>query len=180
MSEELLEDSVSPAPATDLSNNHVRTWADVCCMLGRSDNNHEAMQRWRQRKAEKRRKRRQKLHSDCGDASLGSERTDVQHGCFHFSVSDSVSASRITSFGQRLHASSIHSPLTDRGTLSEDAAFIMSLRLQLIDDSGVSDANANSVAPTMGVTEIACCNTMRRVWSLESCGNQHDTNSFHH
>lgn len=170
MSAVLLEHCLSPAPATDLRNNHMRTWADVSCMLGHSQNKHEAMERWRQRKAEKRGKRSQKFHSDCGDASPGGERTDVQHECLHFSAPDSVSASRITSFGQRQHASSIHSPLTDRGTLSEDATFIMSQRLQLIDNSGVSNADANSDAPAMGVTEISCCNTMRRVWSLESCG----------
>jgi len=169
MSAVLLEHGMSPAPAEDRSNNRARTWCDV---LGHSDNNHDAMERWRQRKAERRGKRSQKFPIHCGDASPGGEQTDAQHGCSHLSVS-SV-ASRITSFGRSLHKSSIHSPLTDRGTLSEDSASTTYLQSQLIDinaNFGVKDINANSVSAMMGVTEITCGKTIRRVWSLESCGN---------
>jgi len=170
MSTRLLEHGACPAPSADRNNNHVRTWADLSCLLGRSDNKHEAMERWQQRKAERRKKRLQHFHVHCGDASLGGEQTDVQHRYRHLPVS-AASASSIASFARSLHKSSVHSPLTDRGTLSEDAAFAMSLRMQLIDDSGFSDVNANSVAPTMGVTEIAVGKTIRRVWSLESFEN---------
>jgi len=170
MSAVLLERGLSPATDADRSNNCATTLADVSCLLGRSDNKHEAVERWRQRKAEKREKRLQKFQIRCGAAPLGGEQTDVQHGCYHLSVS-SVSASSISSFGRSLRKSSIHSPLTDRGTLIEDAMFTMSLRLQLIDDSRVSDLNGNSVAPTMGETDTACSKSTRRVWSLESCGN---------
>jgi len=130
MSAVLLERGLSPATDADRSNNCATTLADVSCLLGRSDNKHEAVERWRQRKAEKREKRLQKFQIRCGAAPLGGEQTDVQHGCYHLSVS-SVSASSISSFGRSLRKSSIHSPLTDRGTLSEDAMFTMSLRLQI-------------------------------------------------
>jgi len=132
-----------------------------------------SMRPWRgggRGRQKKREKRLQKFQIRCGAAPLGGEQTDVQHGCYHLSVSP-VSASSISSFGRSLRKSSIHSPLTDRGTLIEDAMFTMSLRLQLIDDSRVSDLNGNSVAPTMGETDTACSKTTRRVWSLESCGN---------
>jgi len=170
MSAVLLEHSASTAFVADRNNNHVKTWADVSCLRGHSDNEHEAMERWRQRKAERRAKRSQNFHVHCGGASLSSERTDVQHGCHHLSGS-LVPASSITSFARSLHKSSVHSPLTDRGTLSDDAAFNMYMRSQLIHDSGVSDVNADSVAPTISVTEIAVGKTVRRVWSLEPCEN---------
>lgn len=161
-----IEHGDSPAPAADCSDRHVRTAADNSFMLGQD----EAMKRWHQRRAKKREKRLQRWRYDCGDLSAGGEQTDAEHGCANFWVSliSSTSARSTTDSGYSLYASSSHAPLTDRGILCEDAVLAMFLGLQLPDDSRINEANAYSIAPAIGVTEVACDTSIRRVWNLES------------
>jgi len=131
--------------ATDCSNNPVKAGADVSCKLG-SDSKHEAMERWRQRKAEKHEKRQKRVERVLLLHGIG--RTEIHRATLVSDSPETLAVSSITSFGQRRTTSSAHSPLTHRGALREDAAITMS------DDSWVSEDEP-----------------IRRVWSFQCSQN---------
>merc|ERR1719433_2664387 len=63
--------------ATTGVSSRVLLWADASRMLGSSEDKDVAMERWRQRKAQKREMRKQKSQSDCNDVPAVSEWDDL-------------------------------------------------------------------------------------------------------
>jgi len=90
------------------------------------------MERWRQRKAEKREKRKQRSQSDCNDVPAVGKWDDLYRSQYGSGSSSDASGimSLTRGFGHASRTSSIHSPLTDRGAWGAAAAESVSMREQ--------------------------------------------------